>query len=70
MERFSKKRVLQYIKWKYYSQLELVDNLEKDNPNGEKYLISMKLKLSNLNEVYLDLLGLDRINIPTTYKNR
>jgi hypothetical protein len=70
MERFSKKRVLQYIKWKYYSQLELVDNLEKDNPNGEKYLISMKLKLSYLNEVYLDLLGLDRINIPTTYKNR
>jgi hypothetical protein len=70
MERFSKKRVLDYIKWKYYSQLELVDNLEKDNPNGEKYLISMKLKLSNLNEVYLDLLGLDRINIPTTYKNR
>jgi len=70
MERFSKKRVLDYMKWKYYSQLELVDNLEKDNPNGEKYLISMKLKLSNLNEVYLDLLGLDRINIPTTYKNR
>jgi hypothetical protein len=70
MERFSKKRVLDYMKWKYYSQLELVEKLKEDNPNGEKYLISMKLKLSNLNEVYLDLLGLDRINIPTTYKNR
>ena len=70
MEKFSKKRVLDYMKWKYYSQLELVDNLEKDNPNGEKYLISMKLKLQYLREVYSDILGLNRIDIPTTYKNR
>jgi hypothetical protein len=70
MERFSKKRVLNYIKWKYYSQKDLVNKLKEDNPNGEIYLHSMELKLRYLNEVYLDLLGLDRIDIPTTYKNR
>ena len=70
MERFSKKRVLNYIKWKYYSQLELVNKLKEDNPNGEIYLHSMELKLMNLREVYGDLLGLDRIDIPTTYKHR
>jgi hypothetical protein len=70
MERFSKKRVLQYMKWKYYSQLDLVEKLKEDNPNGEKYLISMELKLMNLREVYGDLLGLDRIDIPTTYKHK
>jgi hypothetical protein len=70
MERFSKKRVLDYMKWKYYSQRDLVEKLETDNPNGEKYLISMKLKLQYLNEVYLELLGLDRMDIPTTYKNK
>jgi hypothetical protein len=70
MERFSKKRVLDYMKWKYYSQLDLVEKLKEDNPNGEIYLQSMELKLMNLREVYGDLLGLDRINIPTTYKNR
>ena len=70
MEKFSKKRVLDYMKWKYYSQLDLVNDLEQCNVNGEKYLISMKLKLQYLREVYGDLLGLDRIIIPTTYKNR
>jgi hypothetical protein len=70
MERFSKKRVLDYMKWKYYSQKDLVDKLKEDNPNGETYLISMELKLQYLREVYMDLLGLDRINIPTTYKHR
>ena len=70
MERFSKKRVLDYMKWKYYSQKDLVEKLKEDNPNGEKYLISMELKLQYLREVYGELLGLDRINIPTTYKHR
>jgi len=70
MEKFSKKRVLDYMKWKYYSQLDLVEKLKEDNPNGEKYLISMELKLMNLREVYGDLLGLDRIDIPTTYKHK
>ena len=70
MERFSKKRVLDYMKWKYYSQKDLVEKLKEDNPNGEKYLISMELKLNNFREVYLDLLGLDRIDIPTTYKHK
>jgi hypothetical protein len=70
MERFSKKRVLDYMKWKYYSQKDLVDKLKEDNPNGETYLISMELKLQYLREVYSDLLGLDRIDIPTTYKHR
>ena len=70
MEKFSKKRVLEYMKWKYYSQLDLVDKLKVDNPNGEIYLHSMELELSTLNKVYMDLLGLDRIDIPTTYKNR
>ena len=49
MERFSKKRVLNYIKWKYYSQLELVNKLKEDNPNCEIYLHSMDLKLMKLN---------------------
>jgi hypothetical protein len=70
MEKFSKKRVLDYMKWKYYSQLDLVEKLKEDNPNGEIYLQSMELKLMNLREVYGDLLGLDRINIPTTYKHK
>ena len=70
MEKFSKKRVLEYIKWKYYSQLELVENLKQNNPNGETYLKSMELKLQYLREVYSDLLGLDRINIPNTYKHK
>jgi hypothetical protein len=70
MERFSKKRVLDYMKWKFYSQKDLVDKLKEDNPNGEIYLQSMELKLRYLREVYLDLLGLDRIDIPTTYKNK
>ena len=70
MEKFSKKRVLDYMKWKFYSQKDLVEKLKEDNPNGEKYLISMELKLQYLNEVYLDLLGLNRIDIPTTYKNK
>ena len=59
MEKFSKKRVLEYMKWKYYSQLDLVDKLKVDNPNGEIYLHSMELELSTLNKVYMDLLGLD-----------
>jgi hypothetical protein len=70
MERFSKKRVLDYMKWKYYSQKDLVNKLKEDNPNGEIYLHSMELKLRYLGEVYGDLLGLDRIDIPTTYKHR
>ena len=70
MEKFSKKRVLDYMKWKYYSQLDLVEKLKEDNPNGEIYLQSMELKLMNLREVYGDLLGLHRINIPTTYKHK
>ena len=70
MEKFSKKRVLEYMKWKYYSQKDLVEKLKNDNPNGEKYLISMELKLQYLNEVYLELLGLERIDIPTTYKHK
>ena len=70
MEKFSKKRVLEYMKWKYYSQKDLVEKLKEDNPNGEKYLISMELKLQYLNEVYLELLGLERIDIPTTYKHK
>jgi hypothetical protein len=70
MEKFSKKRVLDYMKWKYYSQKDLVEKLKEDNPNGEKYLISMELKLMNFGEVYSDLLGLNRIDIPTTYKHR
>ena len=70
MEKFSKKRVLEYMKWKYYSQLDLVDKLKVDNPNGEIYLSNMENKLTTLREVYSDLLGLDRIDIPTTYKNR
>ena len=70
MERFSKKRVLDYMKWKYYSQKDLVEKLKEDNPNGEIYLHSMELKLQYLGEVYGELLGLDRINIPTTYKHR
>ena len=69
MEKFSKKRVLDYMKWKYYSQKDLVEKLKEDNPNGEKYLISMELKLMNFREVYSDLLGLNRIDIPTTYKH-
>ena len=70
MEKFSKKRVLEYMKWKYYSQKDLVEKLKEDNPNGEKYLISMELKLMNFREVYSDLLGLNRIDIPTTYKHK
>jgi hypothetical protein len=70
MNKFSKKRVLDYMKWKYYSQKDLVEKLKEDNPNGEKYLISMELKLMNFREVYSDLLGLNRIDIPTTYKHR
>lgn len=70
MERFSKKRVLDYMKWKVYSQRDLVEKLKEDNPNGEIYLHSMELQLNTLRNVYLDLLGLDRIDIPTTYKNR
>jgi hypothetical protein len=70
MERFSKKRVLDYMKWKYYSQKDLVEKLKEDNPNGEIYFHSMELKLNTLRNVYQDLLGLDRIDIPTTYKNK
>ena len=70
MEKFSKKRVLEYMKWKYYSKLDLVEKLKEDNPNGPTYLHSMELQLNTLRNVYSDLLGLDRINIPTTYKNR
>ena len=57
------------MKWKYYSQKDLVEKLKEDNPNGEIYLHSMELKLQYLGEVYSDLLGLNRIDIPTTYKH-
>ena len=70
MEKFSKKRVLEYMKWKVYSQKDLVEKLKEDNPNGEIYLHSMELELNTLSNVYLDLLGLHRINIPTTYKHK
>lgn len=69
MEKFSKKRVLDYMKWKYHSQLDKVNDMNETNSN-ENQINYHRTKLETLRKVYSDLLGLDRIDIPQTYKHR